>query len=92
MLFLYNEDRIGEFMFDINILIGFVRKILVFRDKIFEGKFNFFFEYILEMILVYFWKVLNVSIERNESIEKLCDYIIKKYIDGFVFYIYMDYI
>lgn len=54
MLFLYNEDRIGEFMFDINILIGFVRKILVFRDKIFEGKFNFFFEYILEMILVYF--------------------------------------
>lgn len=90
-LFSYNEDRIGEFTSDTNIPIGLARKILAFRDKIFEGKSNSLFEYTPEMISAYLRKVLNVSTERNESIEKLCDHIIKKHIDGFVFYIYMDY-
>lgn len=90
-LFSYNEDRIGEFTSDTNIPIGLARKILAFRDKKFEGKFNSLLKYTPEMIVAFLRKVLNVREESNENVEKLCDHIIKKHIDGFVFYIYNDY-
>lgn len=48
ILYFYNRDNVDVFKFEIDILVGIVRKILVFRDKIYEGFLNFFFGYILE--------------------------------------------
>lgn len=48
ILYLYNRGNVNVFKFEIDILVGIVRKILVFRDKIYEGILNFFFGYILE--------------------------------------------
>lgn len=90
-LFSYNEERIDAFTSDTNIPLGIARKILAFRDRTFEGISNPLLEYTPEMISEFLRKVLNVSNESDESIEKLCDHINKKQIDGFVFYKYMDY-
>lgn len=53
LLFFYDEISVNIFLLDVRILKGFVRKILVFKDKKFEGLCNDLFNKILKEIVKY---------------------------------------
>lgn len=86
-LFSYRGDNIDAFMSDTDIPVGIARKILGIRDKKCEGISNRILEYNPEQIAKFIQTVLNA---KNEEIERLCQGIIEKHIDGYVFYIYAD--
>lgn len=87
LLFYYVENGVNIFLLDVNILKGIVRKILVFRDERFDGIDNDLLKKILEEIVNFVWIVFGIN---NKRIERFCEVIVERYIDGFVFYSYMD--
>uniref|UniRef100_A0A8W8L374 Uncharacterized protein n=1 Tax=Magallana gigas TaxID=29159 RepID=A0A8W8L374_MAGGI len=86
-LYSYNRDNVNAFKSETDIPVGIARKILAFRDKTYEGISNPLLGYTPEQISVFVKKSLCA---RDESIGRLCQNIVERHIDGFVFYNYTD--
>lgn len=86
-LYSYNRDNVDALKSETDIPVGIARKILAFRDKTYEGISNPLLGYTPEQISGFVKKNLCA---RDESIERLCQYIVERHIDGFVFYNYTD--
>lgn len=86
-LYSYNRDNVDAFKSETDIPVGIARKILAFRDKTYEGISNPLLGYTPEQISVFVQKSLCA---RDESIGRLCQNIVERHIDGFVFYNYTD--
>lgn len=86
-LYSYSRDNVNALKSDTDIPIGIARKILAFRDKTYEGISNPLLEYTPEQISVFVQRSLCA---RDGSIERLCQNIVERHIDGFVFYNYTD--
>lgn len=86
-LYSYNRGNVNAFKSETDIPVGIARKILAFRDKTYEGISNPLLGYTPEQISVFVQKSLCA---RDESIGRLCQNIVERHIDGFVFYNYTD--
>lgn len=88
-LFHSAENSANTFSSDTDIPIGLARKILAFMDKgrRFEGIDNDLFKKTPEETAKFVQTALGT---KNKRIERLCECIVERHIDGFVFYNYMD--
>lgn len=87
LLFDYAENSANTFSSDASIPKGLARKILAFRDERFEGIDNDLLKKTPEEIAKYVRIALGTN---NARIERLCEFIVERHIDGFVFYSYTD--
>lgn len=89
MLFHYAENSAKTFSSDADIPIGIAKKILAFMDKgrRFEEIDNDLLNKTPKEIAEFVQTALGT---KNKSIERLCECIVERHIDGFVFYNYMD--
>lgn len=87
LLFHYAENGANTFSSDANIPKGIARKILAFRDERFDGIDNDLLKKTPEETANFVRTALGTN---NKRIERLCEVIVERHIDGFVFYSYMD--
>lgn len=89
MLFHYAENSAKTFSSDADIPIGIAKKILASMDKgrRFEEIDNDLLNKTPKEIAEFVQTALGT---KNKSIERLCECIVERHIDGFVFYNYMD--
>ncbi|XP_056005998.1 sterile alpha motif domain-containing protein 9-like isoform X2 [Ostrea edulis] len=86
-LFSYDIGDIESFILDTELPVGLARKILGFRDKINEGISNPLMNYTAEEISGFIKRILTVN---DQTISHLCQCIVDRHIDGYVFFSYID--
>ncbi|XP_061184865.1 sterile alpha motif domain-containing protein 9-like [Saccostrea echinata] len=85
-LFSYDISCIDSFLTDTELPVGLARKILGFRDKIYEGISNPLLNYSSLQISEFIKGIFPL----NESIDQLCQCAVDRHVDGYVFYSYKD--